>query len=199
MAPSDGAPRALPGLRETAGGRGEEVCLPQTLFLTLVESVVSTSHSSPQRGYPEARAAPKLAPFFRFHEGMTAGRQLGFWRRQWGWAGSSERSRANFFMDSLYSGNFPVLGISSIGRWREQAWHCRSPGLQHTSSGTVSAPREAGTELLAQRAGEGVQSWTLYHHPSSTHRAWMGCSYSLASPRSYDALKRKQKSRLFIK
>lgn len=79
VAPSDGRPVPSPELRETAGGRVRGGChlLPQTLFLTLVESVVSTSHSSPQRGYPEARAAPKLAPFFRFHERYDR------WRATW--------------------------------------------------------------------------------------------------------------------
>lgn len=112
---------ALPRVEGDRGWEGEGrwhlLFSPQTLFLTLVESVVSTSHSSPQRGYSEARAALKLPPFFRFHKRYDS------WRATWvflGWgvAGrvvKGDRSRS-FSMESLYSGNFSVLEISSTGR-----------------------------------------------------------------------------------
>lgn len=100
----------------------------------------------------------------------------------------SEREQSRSFMDSLYSGNFPVSD-SSIGRVEGGAWHCRrldcSTRLQGPKAGR---PWEVGTELLAQRAGGGRQSWAAAAtHPSSNNRLLDGVFLLPCKSRSYDA------------
>ena len=83
------APHALPRVEGDRGWEGEGRVASSLLHpdtLTRVESVVSTSHSSPQSSYPEAGAALKLPPFFRFHKRYDSWRATWvFWWGQGGW------------------------------------------------------------------------------------------------------------------
>ena len=100
---------------------------PQTLFLTLVESVVSTSHSSPQRGYPEVRAALKLPPFFRFHKRYDS------WRATWVFLGGVGSGREGgeggqeqklLYGVSIFWKFFCPGNLQHRQGGGRQVWHC---------------------------------------------------------------------------
>lgn len=85
--------------------------------------------------------------------------------------GSEREQSRSFFMDSLYSGNFPVLGISSIGRVEGG-----KPGTvarldcSTRLQGPVSAPTGSRHGAAGPEGWRGRQSWAAAAtHPSSTH------------------------------